>query len=56
MRLASPAIVLDIGREALVSWPGALIAAVTGAPTRGTALHPLILLAAGALLGWAVAL
>ncbi len=62
-RGATPAVIgllgvtaLDIGREAIISWPGAAIAAVTGVLALRTAVHPLILLAAGALLGWTMAL
>lgn len=62
-RGAAPAVIgllgvtaVDVGREAVVSWSGAGIAAITVALSLWTRVHPLILLAAGAFLGWVVAL
>ena len=47
---------LDVGREAVVSWPGACLAAITVALVLWTSVHPLILLMAGAFIGWLMAL
>lgn len=62
-RGAAPAVIgllavtaLDVGRTAAASWAGAGLAAVTCALALWTPVHPLILLAAGGLLGWLMAL
>jgi chromate transporter len=62
-RGAAPAVIgllavtaLDVGRTVAASWPGAGLAAITFILALCTQVHPLILLAAGGLLGWLMAL
>jgi chromate transporter len=62
-RGAAPAVIgllavtaLDVGRTAGVSWAGAGLAAITCVLALWPPVHPLILLGAGGLLGWLMAL
>jgi chromate transporter len=47
--------VLDIARDALVSWPDVAVSAAAFVLAARTRTHPIALLAAGAVLGWLVA-
>jgi chromate transporter len=47
--------VLDVARESLVSWPYVAVSAAAFVLAARTRMHPIALLAAGAVLGWLVA-